>query len=117
MRRIRTRPAGEGVAQNTVEAITTATLSDPIDSCPLPTNSLGCLSRNLCRLRPLEVQILEDYLMTDHRISGSAKNIGGQVEEGFGRLTGDEKTQLQGKAKQAEGHTARRLRPGQGNCG
>ena len=41
--------------------------------------------------------------MTDDRISGSAKNIGGQVEEGFGRVTGDEKTQLQGKAKQAEG--------------
>jgi uncharacterized protein YjbJ (UPF0337 family) len=41
--------------------------------------------------------------MTDDRLSGSAKNIGGQVEEGFGRVTGDEKTQLQGKAKQAEG--------------
>ena len=41
--------------------------------------------------------------MTDDRLSGSAKNIGGQVEEGFGRVTGDEKTQLQGKAEQAEG--------------
>ena len=41
--------------------------------------------------------------MTDDRLSGSAKNIGGQVEEGFGRLTGDERTQLQGKAKQVEG--------------
>jgi uncharacterized protein YjbJ (UPF0337 family) len=40
--------------------------------------------------------------MTDDRIIGSVKNIGGQVEEGFGRVTGDE-TQLQGKAKQAEG--------------
>jgi uncharacterized protein YjbJ (UPF0337 family) len=38
--------------------------------------------------------------MTDDRISGSAKNIGGQVEEGFGRATGDVKTQLQGKARQ-----------------
>jgi uncharacterized protein YjbJ (UPF0337 family) len=41
--------------------------------------------------------------MTDDRISGSAKNIGGQVEEGFGRATGDVKTQLQGKARQVEG--------------
>jgi uncharacterized protein YjbJ (UPF0337 family) len=41
--------------------------------------------------------------MTDDRISGSAKNIGGQVEEGFGRATGDVKTQLQGKARQMEG--------------
>jgi uncharacterized protein YjbJ (UPF0337 family) len=41
--------------------------------------------------------------MTDDRLSGSAKNIGSQVEEGFGRATGDVKTQLQGKAKQMEG--------------
>jgi uncharacterized protein YjbJ (UPF0337 family) len=41
--------------------------------------------------------------MTDDRLSGSAKNIGGQVEEGFGRVTGDKKTRLQGKAKQVEG--------------
>jgi uncharacterized protein YjbJ (UPF0337 family) len=41
--------------------------------------------------------------MTDDRLSGSAKNIGGKVEEGFGRPTGDVKTQLQGKAKQMEG--------------
>jgi len=41
--------------------------------------------------------------MTDDRISGTAKNIGGQVEEGFGRVTGDAKMQVQGKARQAEG--------------
>ena len=41
--------------------------------------------------------------MTDDRLSGRAKNIGGQIEEGFGRVTGDQKTQLQGKAKQVEG--------------
>ena len=41
--------------------------------------------------------------MTDDRLSGSAKNIGGQVEEGFGRLTGDERMQLEGRARQAEG--------------
>jgi uncharacterized protein YjbJ (UPF0337 family) len=40
--------------------------------------------------------------MADDHLSGSAKNIGGQVEEGFGRATGDVKTQLQGKAKQME---------------
>src|SRR5215470_14465095 len=41
--------------------------------------------------------------MTDDRISGTAKNIGGQVEEGFGRVTGDVKMQVHGKARQAEG--------------
>ena len=41
--------------------------------------------------------------MTDDRISGSAKNFGGQVEEGFGRVIGDEKTRFQGKARQVEG--------------
>jgi uncharacterized protein YjbJ (UPF0337 family) len=41
--------------------------------------------------------------MNEDRLTGNAKNLGGQVEEGFGRATGDVKTQLQGKAKQAEG--------------
>jgi len=41
--------------------------------------------------------------MNEDRLTGSAKSVGGQVEEGFGRATGDVKTQLQGKAKQMEG--------------
>jgi uncharacterized protein YjbJ (UPF0337 family) len=41
--------------------------------------------------------------MNEDRLSGSAKEFGGQLQEGFGRATGDVKTQLQGKAKQAEG--------------
>ena len=36
-------------------------------------------------------------------VSGSAKNIGGHLEEGFGRVTGDEKMQLEVRARQAEG--------------
>ena len=35
--------------------------------------------------------------MTDDRLTGSAKSVGGEVEEGFGRATGDVKTELQGK--------------------
>jgi uncharacterized protein YjbJ (UPF0337 family) len=42
-------------------------------------------------------------LMTEDRVIGNAKNVGGQVEEGSGRATGDVKSQLQGKAKQMEG--------------
>src|SRR6516165_3125602 len=42
-------------------------------------------------------------LMNEDRVIGNAKNVGGQVEEGFGRATGDVKSQLQGKAKQMEG--------------
>jgi len=41
--------------------------------------------------------------MNEDRFVGSAKNLGGQVEEGFGRATGDLKSQVQGKAKQMEG--------------
>ena len=41
--------------------------------------------------------------MNEDRVIGHAKNVGGQVEEGFGRATGDVKSQLQGKAKQMEG--------------
>jgi uncharacterized protein YjbJ (UPF0337 family) len=37
------------------------------------------------------------------RVEGSAKNIKGKVKEGFGKLTGDAKTEAEGKADQAEG--------------
>jgi uncharacterized protein YjbJ (UPF0337 family) len=42
-------------------------------------------------------------IMTDDRLAGSAKSVGGEVEEGFGRATGDVKMQVKGKAKQMEG--------------
>jgi uncharacterized protein YjbJ (UPF0337 family) len=41
--------------------------------------------------------------MNEDRIYGTAKNLGGKAEEGFGRVTGNVKSQVQGSAKQAEG--------------
>src|SRR5512132_742056 len=41
--------------------------------------------------------------MDENRTSGTAKNLGGKVEEGFARVTGDAKTKAQGQMKQAEG--------------
>jgi uncharacterized protein YjbJ (UPF0337 family) len=41
--------------------------------------------------------------MTDDRISGTAKNIAGNVQEAYGSVTGDREQQVRGKAKQAEG--------------
>jgi uncharacterized protein YjbJ (UPF0337 family) len=41
--------------------------------------------------------------MNEDRFVGSAKNLGGQMEEGLGRATGDIKSQVQGKARQVEG--------------
>jgi uncharacterized protein YjbJ (UPF0337 family) len=41
--------------------------------------------------------------MTDDRIAGAAKNFGGKVEEGFGRVTGDYGMQAKGRARQVEG--------------
>jgi uncharacterized protein YjbJ (UPF0337 family) len=42
-------------------------------------------------------------VMNEDRVVGNAKNLGGRMEEGFGQATGDVKTQVEGKAKQAEG--------------
>jgi uncharacterized protein YjbJ (UPF0337 family) len=39
----------------------------------------------------------------ENRLSGAAKKLGGKVEEGLGRVTGDAKTQAQGPLKQAAG--------------
>ena len=42
--------------------------------------------------------------MPDHdRIEGAAKNIGGQIKEGVGKLTGDEKLKAEGRADRVEG--------------
>jgi uncharacterized protein YjbJ (UPF0337 family) len=42
-------------------------------------------------------------VMDENRVTGTARNIGGKVEEGFGRVTGDTKSQAEGVANQAAG--------------
>ena len=41
--------------------------------------------------------------MNSDRAEGTVKNMGGKLEEGFGRATGDVKTQVEGTMKQAAG--------------
>jgi uncharacterized protein YjbJ (UPF0337 family) len=41
--------------------------------------------------------------MDENRIEGTARNIGGKLEQGFGRATGDLKSQVEGTVKQAAG--------------
>jgi uncharacterized protein YjbJ (UPF0337 family) len=41
--------------------------------------------------------------MNSDRMEGTVKNMGGKLEEGFGRATGDVKTQVEGTMKQAVG--------------
>jgi uncharacterized protein YjbJ (UPF0337 family) len=41
--------------------------------------------------------------MDENRIEGTARNVGGKVEEGFGRVTGDAKMRTEGLVNQAAG--------------
>lgn len=41
--------------------------------------------------------------MDENRVAGTARNVGGKVEEGFGRITGDTKTRAEGIVDQAAG--------------
>ena len=41
--------------------------------------------------------------MDENRIAGTARNLGGKAEEGFGRVTGDAKTQAEGIVNQVSG--------------
>jgi uncharacterized protein YjbJ (UPF0337 family) len=41
--------------------------------------------------------------MDENRLSGAARNVGGKIEEGAGRLAGDAKTQIRGKLDQVSG--------------
>jgi uncharacterized protein YjbJ (UPF0337 family) len=41
--------------------------------------------------------------MDENRVEGTARNLGGKVQEGFGKVTGDARTQAEGLANQAAG--------------
>ena len=41
--------------------------------------------------------------MNEDRVVGTARNLGGRVQEGVGRVTGDTKTQVEGVINQAAG--------------
>lgn len=41
--------------------------------------------------------------MDENRLEGTARNLGGKVQEGVGRVTGDAKTQAEGIANQVRG--------------
>jgi len=41
--------------------------------------------------------------MTDDRIAGKAKNLGGRAQEAYGDVTGDVGSQVRGRLRQAEG--------------
>jgi uncharacterized protein YjbJ (UPF0337 family) len=41
--------------------------------------------------------------MNEDWMTGTAKNLGGKVQEGFGKVTGDKKTEADGLLNQAEG--------------
>jgi uncharacterized protein YjbJ (UPF0337 family) len=41
--------------------------------------------------------------MDKDRVEGAGKEIKGKIKEGIGKLTGDTKTQAEGKADQVEG--------------
>ena len=41
--------------------------------------------------------------MNEDRIEGTARNVGGKVQEGVGRLTGDARARAEGLANQAVG--------------
>ena len=41
--------------------------------------------------------------MDQHRVAGTARNVGGKAQEGFGRVVGDAKTEVEGIANQVKG--------------
>jgi uncharacterized protein YjbJ (UPF0337 family) len=45
----------------------------------------------------------EDNPMNEDRVAGTARNLGGKAQEGFGRVTGDAKSQVEGVVNQAAG--------------
>jgi uncharacterized protein YjbJ (UPF0337 family) len=46
---------------------------------------------------------MREIVMDQDRLSGTAKNLGGKIEESIGNATGDARTQARGQMKHAEG--------------
>jgi uncharacterized protein YjbJ (UPF0337 family) len=46
---------------------------------------------------------MEEAAMDENRVEGTARNLGGKVQEGVGRVTGNARTQAEGLANQAVG--------------
>ena len=46
---------------------------------------------------------MEEATMDENRVEGTARNLGGKVQEGFGRVTGNVRTQAERLANQAAG--------------
>jgi uncharacterized protein YjbJ (UPF0337 family) len=46
---------------------------------------------------------MERATMDENRIEGTVRNVGGKVQEGFGKVTGNARTQAEGLANQAAG--------------
>jgi uncharacterized protein YjbJ (UPF0337 family) len=64
---------------------------------------VGSLTRSAARDKAAPASTEGFPPMNEDRFSGTARNLGGKVEEGVGRATGDAKTQIQGKLDQAAG--------------
>jgi uncharacterized protein YjbJ (UPF0337 family) len=45
----------------------------------------------------------QENVMEESRVTGTARNVGGKVEEDFGRATGDAKSQIDGAINEARG--------------
>jgi uncharacterized protein YjbJ (UPF0337 family) len=63
--------------------------------------------RNLDPPRKVDRQT-EQMTMDENRVEGTARNLGGKVQEGFGKVTGNARTQAEGIVNQAAG-TAQNL--------
>jgi uncharacterized protein YjbJ (UPF0337 family) len=46
---------------------------------------------------------MEEPAMDENRVEGTARNLSGKVQEGFGKVTGNARTQAEGLANQAVG--------------
>jgi uncharacterized protein YjbJ (UPF0337 family) len=55
---------------------------------------------------------MERATMDENRIEGTVRNVGGKVQEGFGKVTGNARTQAEGLANQAAGAAQDFLWPG-----
>jgi uncharacterized protein YjbJ (UPF0337 family) len=63
---------------------------------------------SLTELRPLELQLEEEYAMDWNRVEGNWKEAKGKIKEKWGKLTDDDLTAINGQREQLEGRLQQR---------
>jgi uncharacterized protein YjbJ (UPF0337 family) len=95
-----------GTAERDIGFVIMAARRHSLDDAFVPTDSGSPADKNHWRNRRPLCRVnhrMEEVAMDQNRVEGTARNLGGKVQERFGKVTGNARTQAEGLANQVAG--------------